>query len=1149
MAGPQPAVSASDLSTRVIVPSRRAVAAAFAAVFLLLLLLLLLVERVVFLRLEDQAHDRVARAADVAHRIGVLDEQLTMAAHLVAQSNDEIWRRRHAEWLPQYIQAEAEANAMASPGLSAQLQNQTKQSCLVLEALEAQVLLLAEQGRLGQARGVLASAEYLHHKAVVLKGVSAFLEELHSEVRQSSELIARRAWAALALAFLAVFAALALLWRRLNRHLARAEAGFARQQEAQAALQAADRGKARILDGARAGTWEWSIQTGGLSFNAQAAAMLGARVNDPDLSTAMAWRKGLHPSDIERANSLLREHLKGRSPFFEDELRVRHRAGHWVWLQVRGQVAERAADGRAVHMAGSLTDMTARVQAEQLWQSRAELSSDWYWQTDTAHRMCQVHTGLDQQLAAIARDMLGKRRDEIALFDPPAGGWAALHACMDAHEPFTGVAYVSHAWGESLRWIEIDGRPRRDAEGHFLGYEGVGRDVTERRSVADELRASLALVDALFQAIPVPVVMKDMLGVTLRANRAYAEHYGLPPDKLLGRRSVDLLDPSAAAKADADRAEMAHTGQPLRVSSQARLHDGRMRDAVIHKAPLFDARGQMNGMVAVVFDVTDEKDAARALELARDAAEAANRAKGAFLATMSHEIRTPMNGVLGMSELLLHSTLDLQQTESVRTIMDSAGALLRIIDDILDFSKIEAGRLVLEQAALDPRALLQSVANALAPMAAQQGLELRLEMGAAVPARVWGDATRLRQVVTNLVGNALKFGLREAADGVAKPGPVVVSLQPQGAQLCLQVADSGIGMDSDMLERLFQPFIQAEPTTVRRYGGTGLGLAITRRLVSLMGGQIAVRSALGQGTTFTVVLDLPEVAAGPTPPPERAQAALFAGSGDAPLILVAEDDAVNRMVITGQLERLGYAAEVVEDGHAALALWRSGRFGLLLTDLHMPGMDGYELVRTIRQEELPGTARRPILALTANAMKGEERRALDAGMDAYLTKPIGMADLQIALQRSLSAGLAPAARIAAWAPPPTPGSAEPAAFEPQALRDLIGDDRVLLRRLLQEFSDSTPAYLAALVTALRQADWPAVHERAHSLKSAAQTVGALALARCCADAETAATGTGLRPDETTALAERITLAWPPLQQALRSEMGVHTAAAATADGL
>jgi PAS domain S-box-containing protein len=1149
-----------DLAAQVTRASRRAVAAAFVAV--MVLLALLLIERAVYLKLEDRAHDRVHLAGEVAHRIVLLDEQLTMAAHLVVQNNDQAWRSRYAEWLPQFYAASDQATALASPALAARLKAGTQASADVLTALEAQAFVLADQGHLDQARMLMVGAEYMHHKKVLAEGTADFLRDMQAEAQHGSNIVSQRAWQALGLTFAAVLAALGWLWHALNQHLWRARVGFARQHQAQLALQDADRGKARILDGARAGTWEWDVTTDALHLNSFAAAMVGGDPADPALVTATTWRAGMHASDVAGATQALTEHLQGRSPHFDQQVRMRHRAGHWVWLQLRGRVAVRGAHGRAIQMSGSVTDMTARVQAEQLWQSRAELSSDWYWQTDVAHRMTQVHTGPDERLAQMAQRLLGRRRDEIALFDPPAEGWAALHARMDGHEAFHGVAYRSQAWGHAPHWIELDGRPRFDEEGRFLGYEGVGRDVTERRRVADELRASLALVDTLFQAIPVPVVMKDMDGANLRLNRAYAEHYGQSPEQLLGLRSADVLDPEAAAQADADRQRMSQTGQPMRVQSRARLRDGSLRDAIVCKAPIFDEQQRMVGMVATVFDVTEQQDAARALQSAKEAAEAANRAKSAFLATMSHEIRTPMNGVLGMSELLSHSALDAQQADTVRTIIASASALLRIIDDILDFSKVEAGRLDLEPAALDPAALVQAVADSLAPMATDRGVHLQLVLDTAVPALVWGDSTRLRQVLTNLMGNAVKFSGRSAAPGATPPGQVVVQLQPQGEQLCLRVSDNGIGMDEGTVARLFQPFMQAEPSTVRRFGGTGLGLAITQRLVHLMGGDIEVQSAVGQGTVFTVLLGLPAVpnmAALPAVPavpavPASAPAQTNAlqahvapgvdvpGAGPMPLILVAEDDAVNRMVVTRQLEMLGYAAEVADDGVQALTMWRSGRFALLLTDLHMPGIDGYELARTIRREQAAGAPRRPILALTANALKGEAQRALAAGMDAYLTKPIRLSDLQAALQHCVAQTPAPIARpevSAQVAEPSLPlgarQGATAASFDPQILRGLLGDSPAVLRNLLQEFERITPAQVRKLGAALLAADHTTARNEAHSLKSAALAVGALALADCCARAEATA-GPAMQRDAATALARRIHTEWPALQAALLAEL-------------
>ena len=628
----------------------------------------------------------------------------------------------------------------------------------------------------------------------------------------------------------------------------------------------------------------------------------------------------------------------------------------------------------------------------------------------------------------------------------------------------------------------------------------------------------------------------------------------------------------------------------------------------------------------------------RELAVATDTAERANRAKSSFLATMSHEIRTPMNGVIGMVEVLAHSQLPESQADAVRTIRASAFSLLGIIDDILDFSKIEAGRLELERAPVALPDLIESVCDTLLPVAIDKDVELNLFIAPQVPDQVWADATRLRQVLFNLAGNAIKFGAgRPQQHGRVS---IRVDVAPEPARLVLRFADNGIGMAPETLAQLFSSFTQAEVSTTRRFGGTGLGLAICKRLVTLMNGEIEVQSALGQGSTFTVTLPFepvedasrrqdPDVAgldcivvgsdanaddlrtylehAGAQvhrvfdldtavqtalglsravviqntrrgqPSPEALHAA-FAAAPDvrhlliargwgrrarmtatdvvtldgnclrrssllravavaagraspevlhdsgseaaaaapvAPtnaqaralgrLILVAEDDEVNQKVILRQIEVLGHAAEIAENGGEALRLWRAGNYALLLTDLHMPDMDGYTLAETIRREETQrGTRwreRMPILALTANALRGEAMRAQAAGMDEYLTKPLQLHLLKAALAKWLP-------RADTDSQPgelhDEPGRAPPAqAVDVAVLEGIVGDDPQVVQRFLGDYRSAAARLATELRTARDADDLRQIGAIAHKLKSSSRSIGALVLGDLCAGLENA----------------------------------------------
>jgi signal transduction histidine kinase/CheY-like chemotaxis protein/HPt (histidine-containing phosphotransfer) domain-containing protein len=628
----------------------------------------------------------------------------------------------------------------------------------------------------------------------------------------------------------------------------------------------------------------------------------------------------------------------------------------------------------------------------------------------------------------------------------------------------------------------------------------------------------------------------------------------------------------------------------------------------------------------------------RELALATEAAERANQAKSAFLATMSHEIRTPMNGVIGMVEVLSHSALQESQAEAVRTIRASAFSLLGIIDDILDFSKIEAGRLELERAPVALEGLIESVCDTLLPMAIDKDVELDIFIAPQLPAQVWSDAIRLRQVLFNLAGNAIKFG----AGRPERHGRVSIRVDTDPGtppRLSMRFADNGIGMAPDTLAHLFSSFRQAEISTTRRFGGTGLGLAICKRLVTLMNGDIQVQSTLGEGSTFTVTLPL-EVVAGSTAPrgPDvtgldclvvgsdahagdlrlylehagarvhpvadldaavrhaatlsrpvviqttrrdgpslQALHAAFAATPDARhlliargwgrrarmaasdivsldghclrrasllravavaagraspevlhehaphdppvtpipptnaqarahgrLILIAEDDEVNQKVILRQIEVLGHAAEIADNGAEALRLWRAGRYALLLTDLHMPDMDGYSLAEAIRGEEaqrgIPWRQRMPILALTANALRGEAMRAQAAGMDEYLTKPLQLHLLKAALAKWLpDTGEPQLADPADGAR----GASAAAAFDVSVLRGVIGDDPLAVRSFLVDYRVAAGRLAEELRAAHASNDHRRLGAIAHRLKSSSRSIGALVLGDLCAEMENA----------------------------------------------
>jgi len=649
----------------------------------------------------------------------------------------------------------------------------------------------------------------------------------------------------------------------------------------------------------------------------------------------------------------------------------------------------------------------------------------------------------------------------------------------------------------------------------------VLRDITQRRAQEQKVRLLSMAVEQSAQSI----VITDLDCNIEYVNAAVLTSSGYAAHEMLGRNPRMLQSGNTPPETYVRMWRQLSAGQPWRGLLFNRRKDGvaYVEDATI--TPIRNAQGRVTQYLALMLDVTETRRLTEelahhqnhledlveqrtvALVEARFAAEAASQAKSAFLATMSHEIRTPMNGVVGSIDLLQRSTLSAYQRDLAETVSESALALLTIIDDILDFSKIEAGQLKLVSEPVSLVRLADRVCDALRATASAGSVDLQVDVAPGMPEWILSDAGRLRQILNNLLGNAIKFSARDGRAGrvelrVQACGPEL----PGHFQLC--VIDNGIGMAPEALGRIFEPFVQAEGDTTRRFGGTGLGLSICKRLAALMGGWIEIDSVLEQGSTFTVTLPFqstpaPQCMVDDMPAAATQTGPRFAPSGG-PLVLVAEDNAINQKVISHQLAMLGVSVEMACDGLEALALWRAGRatqrHALLLTDLHMPGMDGYTLASAIRSEER-GDPRLPIVALSANALQGEIDRCRSAGMDDYLSKPVQIDPLGRMLKRWL-----PSDDVQA------PASCDPedcveldvlevdlglCDYDEHALERLVGDDPATLADFRQRFMLSALSTMDEMRRALRSGDFAVLSSLAHRLKSSARAVGAMSLGKCC----------------------------------------------------
>jgi len=629
----------------------------------------------------------------------------------------------------------------------------------------------------------------------------------------------------------------------------------------------------------------------------------------------------------------------------------------------------------------------------------------------------------------------------------------AQQAYLDEQEVIrTGQPLVAREEAEywpdgRVNWVSTTKLPLRDRHGAIIGTCGISRDITQRKQMEDALRQAKDLAEANVTRTRLIVdsaydayVAMDANGFVIDWNRQAELTFGWPRQQAIGRLLHELIIPPfyRAAHVAGVRHFLETGAGPLlnrRVEVPALRRDGSEFPVEMTISPI--RYGSEWIFSAFLHDITERKQAEAELRQARDAAEAASQAKSEFLANMSHEIRTPMNAIIGLTELLLDTPLNAEQRDYLETVKKSADALLSVINDILDFSKIEAGKLELEYSPFDLHDMLGDMLNTLALRAHQKGLELACHIAPEVPETVIGDPVRLRQVLINLVGNAIKFTDR---------GEVVVDVQMLKAQragsdgngrVCMlhfQVRDTGIGIAADKQAMIFEAFAQADSSTTRRFGGTGLGLAISSRLVQRMGGRIWVESVLGQGSTFHFTARFVRHSEALEQPLRHPPDRLHGLS-----VLVVDDNATNRFILAETLTQWQMRPTTVESAAAALEVLEAAHqagepFALVLLDAQMPEVDGFMLAERIREH--PDLTGATIMMLSSACQPLEARRCQELGLAAYLTKPIRQAELHRAILVALGS-----AEVRPPAPPPPLPRVE------RTLRVLLAEDNPVNQKL------------------------------------------------------------------------------------------------------
>ena len=836
-----------------------------------------------------------------------------------------------------------------------------------------------------------------------------------------------------------------------------------------------------------------------------------------------------HPEDYERVRTTILSSRENLSPW-QCEFRVVLPTRGTRWL--RGVADPILQPDKSVLWNGYMSDITEIKEAEielALSQEQFELavwgSNDGIWDWDI--------TTNELFLSAKWKEQLGYRDDEVpneydsfeSRIHPDDKPFyqEKIQRYLSGLDPKYDLDFRLLHKNGTYRWIRTRGEAVRNENGTAIRMAGADSDITESKHVAEEMQDLGRQLREVIDLVPAYIFAKDMDGRFLMVNWAMAEVFHLSPAEVVGKTESELGTPeNLIAEYGKTDLKVIDSGVPLLVPNERiRKKDGSLGWFQTVKMPYAHPGCEKPAILCVATDITERKktenallDAniemeeamARANQMAMQA-EVANVAKSDFLANMSHEIRTPMNGVIGMTTLLLDTPLDEDQRRYAEIIRSSGESLLTLLNDILDYSKIEAGKLALEITDLDLGKTLQEVIDTMGARAKSKDIALVCKLEPQVPTLLQGDPARLRQILNNLVGNAIKFTAQGSITIRVStvPIPPAAHQNPSFVLLRFSVKDTGIGIPQDKQDLLFNKFSQVDPSTTRKYGGTGLGLAICKQLVELMNGSIGVISSSGFGSDFwfcipfEVQVQPPPHSSPPPPSPDDTKKTNCFGGREI-RILLAEDNEVNQLVAQGMFGKFGLHADVVGNGKMALEALASKPYNIIFMDIQMPVMDGIEATRIIRSgkasspsPDLP-VSKIPIVAITAHAMKGDRQRFLDAGMDDYITKPLNIDAIRTTLERWLT----PKAKESAMASPPPPippppAATEPPVFDKEGMLHRLMDDLPLAKMICENFCQDLPKQIERLKQQLMEGDIATATHQIHTIKGSAANVGGEAL--------------------------------------------------------
>lgn len=682
------------------------------------------------------------------------------------------------------------------------------------------------------------------------------------------------------------------------------------------------------------------------------------------------------------------------------KMRVLHKEGHYIWMETLAKpvAGERGKGAQIVSISRDITqhkDAERRLrESRQRYRSLFEHHPAAVYSLDLQGKYRAVNSNMVHMLDIPRHKLIGK--SFLSNLDQCEVQHGKTHfEKVKQGEPQYYETRIVNSRGRRIE-VSVTNVPII-VDKEMVGVYGIVSDITERKEYTERIQELSKQHELILNTVTEGIFGLDADGVTMFMNPAAASMFGYEAKEFIGRSLHPIIHHSRAdgsyySKKECPIHMTVMDGQRRSVKEDVFWRKDGSSFLVQYQVTPIIEQGQIQGAVIVFNDVTGEREIVRA----KETAELAAQAKSEFLSMVSHEIRTPMNGILGMTELLIGTDLSEEQREYAEIIQDSGDALLNILNDILDFSKLEPGKMALAYEPFALRKMLEQVAELFKPRADEKQLEIRYRLNPSIPEFMVGDSMRIRQILVNLVGNALKFTDRGSIDVTVD---IIKGRKPEDSVLDFAVHDTGIGIPADKLDQLFQSFSQLHPVINRKYGGTGLGLVISKRLVEIMGGSISVESTEGEGSTFRFAVPATSLDASAEQAASQFHHDRTRQSDKVAMrILVAEDHPVNRKILREYLEKLGYHADVCTNGVEAIDAISQTAYDIVLMDIHMPVMDGLKatdlLHRLIPQDRIP-----PIIAVTGNAKREDKEACLEIGMRDFISKPVMLSELKRVLQQ------------------------------------------------------------------------------------------------------------------------------------------------------